>query len=68
MAAPWLFLTDRDVLILQRDEHGEDVVEGNLVVIPGTLSARAIKVAHFILTGRQSHVCSVVGTLEVVRT
>ena len=65
MVAPWLFLTDHDVLTLQRDEHDEDVVEGKLVVIPGTLNAR---VAHCILTGRQSPVCSVVGTPEVVRT
>ena len=53
MVALWLFVSDHDVLSLQRSEHGEDVVEGKLVVIPGTLNARAIKVAHCILTGRQ---------------
>ena len=58
MVAPWLFVTDRDVLRLERDKHGEDVVEGKLVVIPGTLNTRARKVAHCILTGWESPVCS----------
>ena len=51
MVASWLLVTDRDVLTLQRDKHGEDVVEGKFVVIPGTLNTRAIKVAHCIFTG-----------------
>ena len=68
VVAPWLFVTDPDVLSLQRYKHGEDVVEGKLVVIPGTLNARAIILAHFIRTGRQCPVCSVVGTAEAVRT
>ena len=59
MVALWLFVSDRDVLSLQRYEHGEDVVEGKLLVIPGTLNARAIILAHFSRTGRQRPVCSV---------
>ena len=68
MIALWLFVSDRDVLSLQRYKHGEDVVEGKLVVIPGMLNARATILAHKICNGRLSTVCSVVETAEAVRT
>ena len=68
VVAPWLFVTDPDVLSLQRYKHGEDVVKGRLIVIPGTLNARAIILANYIRTGRLSTVCFVVGIPEAVRT
>ena len=68
MVALWLFVSDHDVLSLQRYKHGEDVVEGKLVVIPGMLNAPTIRLAHFIWTGRQCPDCAVVGTAVAMRT
>ena len=49
MVALWLFVSDRDVLSLQRCEHGDDVVEGKLVVISGNAERTSYNTRTFYL-------------------